>query len=791
VRIALSWLRELCPVDLLPEDLADVLSVKGVHVEAVLRPWENLSGVVVARVLEVRDHPNSEKLCLARVSTGSGERELVVGVRNMGPGDLVPLAGPGARVPALPDPLGERKIRGVVSDGMLCSPRELGISADHGGILILSPDSEVGADVKRAFGLDDAVLDIEIEPNRPDLMSVLGVAREAAAATGVPLTPPDLSVPETDAKAEEEASVDVLDAERCPRYVARIVRGVSVGRSPIGVQARLTGAGMRPVSNVVDATNYAMLEIGQPLHPFDLATLVGRGIVVRRAGQGEVVVTLDDVERSLTAEDLVIADREKAVAIAGVIGTAPTEVGAGTRDVLLESAYFEPKGVIRTSRRLRLQTEASVRFGRGADPENPPRGADLAARLMAKWAGGSVLSGAIEAGQAPERRRVRVRPSRASFLLGHPVSSADVREVFDRLGAATTVVGPEEIEVEAPSYRVDLEREVDLVEEVVRVRGYDTLGTTLPGIRQAGGVAESYTLRRRAADALVRAGLRESISLSFASEADLRLMGHTAGVPVANPVSADDRFLRPSLVPNLLKALKRNLDRGVRSAALFEVGHVFALADPVSEREMASGALMGPAGSGLWRERREIDFFDAKGAVEALLEALSVGDFGLGDLSGEPLHPARSATVLVVGEPVGFVGELRPGVGEGLGFPGRVAVFEVDLTAVGRHAGQPVAYREVPRFPPIHRDLAFTVDETMAAEEIEGAIRAAGGDLVDSVELFDVFRGGPVPEGKKSLAFSVDFRAADRTLTDQEAEAAVEAIVGRLSERFGAELRTA
>ncbi len=791
MRIVLSWLRELCAVDLAPEDLADVLSVKGVHVEAVLRPWENLSGVVVARVLEVRDHPNSDKLCLARVSTGSGGRELVVGVRNMAPGDLVPLAGPGARVPVLADPVGARKIRGVVSEGMLCSPRELGISADHGGILILPPDSDVGADFKRAFGLDDAVLDIEIEPNRPDLMSVLGVAREVAAATGAPLIPPDLSVSETDGKADEEASVDVLDPERCPRYLARIVLGVSVGQSPIGVQARLTAAGMRPVSNVVDATNYAMLEIGQPLHPFDLATLTGKGIVVRRAGQGEPVVTLDDVERALTPQDLVIADRERAVAIAGVIGTAPTEVGPGTRDVLLESAYFEPKGVIRTSRRLRLQTEASLRFGRGADPENPPRGGDLAARLMAEWAGGSVLSGAIDVGQAPERRRVRVRPSRASLLLGHPVSSGDVQDVFARLGAAATVTGPDQIEVEAPSYRVDLEREVDLIEEIVRVRGYDTLGTTLPGIRQAGGVADTYALRRRATDALARAGLRESISLSFASEADLRLMGHMRGVPVANPVSADERFLRSSLVPNLLKALKRNLDRGVRSVALFEVGHVFALADRVNEREVASGALMGPAGSGLWRERREMDFFDAKGAVEALLEGLSVGGVRLGDPAGGPLHPARSATVVVAGEPVGIVGELRPGVGEGLGFPGRVAVFEVDLTAVARHAGQPVAYREVPRFPPVHRDLAFTVDEAIAAGEIEDAIRAAGGDLVDSVELFDVFRGGPIPEGKKSVAFSVDFRATDRTLTDQEAEAAVEAMVGRLSEQFGAEIRTA
>jgi phenylalanyl-tRNA synthetase beta chain len=791
VRVVLSWLLELCPAEVPPEELAEMLSVKGVHVEAVLRPWEHLSDVVVARVLEVLDHPNSDKLCLARVSYGSGERELVVGVRNMKPGDLVPLAGPGARVPALPEPLGERSIRGVVSEGMLCSPRELGISGDHGGILVLPNDAPVGADFKKTFGLDEVVFDIEIEPNRPDLMSVLGVAREVAASTGVPLGSPNLSVPEVDEKAEGEASVEVLDLEGCPRYIARIIRDVTVAPSPIQIQARLTAAGMRPVSNVVDATNYAMLEIGQPLHPFDVDKLADRTILVRRARDGERLLTLDDMERVLTAEDLVIADRKKAVGIAGVMGSASAEVHPGTREILLESAFFERKGVIRTSRRLKLQTEASTRFGRGADPENPPRGADLASRLLAEWAGGRVLSGAIDIGRAPERRRVRVRPGRATAVLGYPVSEGDVEEVFHRLGIATAVVGPDEVEVEAPGYRVDLEREVDLIEEIVRVQGYDRLGLTLPGNTQVGGAADSYTLRRRARAALVVAGLREAISLSFSSPADLELMGIADAVTVANPVSAEEGFLRPSLLPNLLKSVGRNRDRAVRSVALFEVGHVFRPGDPVDEREMASGVLTGPAGEGLHQEARAMDFFDAKGVVETLLETLLVRDWSLGDppLEG-PFHPARSAVVLADGHAVGVVGELHPGRAEALGLEdaGRVAMFELDLSALASHAA-PVEYREIPRFPPVRRDLAFVVDEATPAAAVRAAIAEAAGDLLESVVLFDVFTGEPVPEAKKSLAFALEFRAPDRTLTDQEAEAAVEAIVRTVTEAFGGELR--
>ena len=784
MRVLLSWIREMCPTDLSAEELAARLTPQGAKVEEILRPWDRLQGVVVARVLEVRDHPNSDKLCLARVEDGSVQRELVVGVRNMKAGDLVPLAGPGASVPAVLEPLSARKIRGVVSEGMLCSPWELGISPAHTGILILPPDSPVGADFKQTFGLDDAVLDIEVKSNRPDLLSVAGVAREAAAATGVPFSLPDTSVPEVDEKAADVATVEIRDLHGCPRYLARIIRNVSIGPSPVTVQARLTASGMRPISNVVDATNYVMLELGQPLHPFDMALLEGPGIVVRRASEGERLVTLDDVDRTLTAEDLLIADLGRAVAIAGVMGSEVAEVSEGTRDVLLESAYFDRHGVARTSRRLGLETEASRRFERGTDPEGVSRAADRASKLMHEWAGGQVLAGMVEVGEAPPRTRLTVRPERATLLLGHAVTKEDAEEALGRLGMATTGTNGA-IEVEVPSYRPDIEREADLIEEVARIQGYDRIGSTLPGVRQTGGFQESYAFRRRVRDALVRAGLREAVSLSFASAEDVALMGGSPerSVAVANPLAAHDAFLRKSLMPGLLRALQYNHARQVRGVALFEVGRVFELADGVGERDRIGLALSGQASRGFPDPARSFEFADGKGILEGLLEILSVEDWSLGDRLGLPFHPARSAAIMVGGAHSGILGELHPKVTDAWDLPARTTVAEIDLAALARHAKGRTTYREIPRFPPIRRDLAFAVDERTPV----GSLRSA---LVDAVVLFDLFTGGPLGPGRKSVGFSVDLRAPDRTLTDAEAEAAVRAIAERLRKEFGAELRS-
>jgi len=790
VKVVVSWVKEYCPSDLTPEEMAELLTSKGAEVEEVERPWDRLRGVVVARVLEVRDHPNSDTLCLARVSTGDAEREVVVGVRNMKPDDLVPLAGPGATVPALPEPLSTRKIRGVVSDGMLCSPWELGITTEHTGILVIPDELEPGTDFKKAYGLDESVLDIEVTPNRPDFLSVIGIAREVSAATGAPLRMPDVALEEDDEKVDEVATVEILDLDRCPRYLARIVRGIAHSPSPIRVQARLTASGMRPLSAAVDATNYAMLEIGQPLHPFDLSRLKGPGIVVRRANDGERLVTLDGVERAFTSDDLLICDTERPVAVAGVMGGAVAEMSESTADVLLESAWFERGGIQRTRRRIGLSTEASMRFERGTNPEAVPLGADRASQLMAEWCGGRVLAGSVEAGGAPERRRVSMRPSRASLVIGYPVSATEAAEAFDRLGMPCEVEDEDLVGVEVPGYRVDIEREVDLIEEVVRVQGYDRVGSTVPPVRQAGGVPAGYGFRARLRGSLRRSGLREVRLLSFASKEAVEMAGGDGPIRITNPLQADESYLRTRLLPGLLGAVQRNVYRHVRGVALFEVGMVFRMKDgAANERSSVALAMTGPASQSWAEPPRSFDFFDAKGAVVALLEDAGIRDWSMGPAAGWPFHPARSAAILAGTEGLGVVGEIHPSLVDQMDLGGRVAAAEVDVHALMAHTSSEIEVRDVPRFPPVRRDLAFVLDATVPAAPVEAALREAGGELVETCLLFDFFSGPPLPEGKKSLAFSIDLRASDRTLTDGEADAVVHRIADHLASEFGAELR--
>lgn len=787
MRVPVGWLREFCPTDLSVDELVDLLALKGAHLEALERPWAGLEGVVIARVLDVRDHPNSEKLCIASIEAGEGPTQVVVGIRNMAPGDLVPWAKPGSRVPALEQPLDARRLGGEISNGMLCSPRELAISQEHeSGILLLPGDLAVGADLKRALGLDEEVLDLEIESNRPDLLSIFGIAREVAGATGAPLVAPEVGVVEGDEPAETVATVESKDPEGCPRYLARVIRGTRGGRTPLLAQARLTACGVRPISPIVDATNHVMLELGQPLHAFDLHRLAGPGIVVRRSEPGERLVTLDGVEREL-ADDLLICDLERPVAIAGVMGGASSEVAADTRDVLLESAYFDPRSVLRTSRRLQLLTEASIRFSRGTDPEGVGDAASRAARLIVAWAGGEVARGAIDVGAAPPRRRIGLRPTRAAAVLGYPVIVRDAVEALGRIGIAAEEQPDGTLEVEAPSFRPDLRIEEDLIEEIVRVQGYDRLPSTVPAIAEVGGEQDSYQVRRRLRELLLRAGLREAASLPFVREEDATWLGEDP-VRVANPPSAEAPFLRTSLMPSLLAAASRNLRRGARSVALFEVGHVFRLGDPVDEREHVAIVLAGQVGEGLHARDRPYDVLDAKGAVEVVLDGVGVA-WRLEPDADRPLHPARSGSVVVGQAAAGLLGELHPAEADRFDLAGRVAVAELDVAALGIAWPLIPTFRDVPRFPPVRRDLAFVVRDDVPAGAVQAELEATAGDLLDRCVLFDVFAGGGLPAGHRSLAFSLEFRAAERTLTDEEIEPAVRAIVERLREAFGADLR--
>jgi phenylalanyl-tRNA synthetase beta chain len=792
VRVPLSWLREFCPTELPIEEIAERLTAQGVEVAGIIRPWERLSGVVVARVVDVRDHPEADRLCLATVDSGGGEREVVVGVRNMGPGDFVPYAGPGSMLPGVEGALERRQIRGVVSDGMLCSPRELGISQDHSGILVLPDGAQPGEDLKERLGLDDAVLDVEVFPNRPDLLSVVGVAREVAAASGEEFAVPDSSGSEGKGRAEATASVEVRDPEGCPRFVARVIRGVTLGPSPLHAQIRLTAAGMRPLANVVDATNYVMLETGQPLHAFDLAKVADARLIVRRAAGGEQMRTLDGIDRTFTEEDLLVTDERGPLGIAGVIGGEESEVSETTTEVLLECANWDPVSVLRTARKFGLRTEASIRFERGADPEAPPLAAARCAALMADWAGGEVLSGAIDVGGPPERRTVGLRPARASVLIGVEVSDTDAAEALERLRLPVKRA-KREITVEVPGYRVDLDREADLIEEVARIRGYDLVESTLPGIRQVGGLSPSQRARRRLLEAFVRAGLYETHAPSVSPAGDARLFtGDSREAPrIANPISEEEGWLRVSLIPGLLRATRRSIAHRRTAVRLFEVGDVFWLeGGDVVEVEGAACVLTGPAGEEWPAEKRDLDALDAKGVLTHVLETLGVRSWSLEVPAGPPYHPGRSAAVLLNGRRIGNVGELAPSVSREFDIDARVAVLDLMVGPVVESAVEQVPYREISRFPPVRRDLAFVVDRDLPAGAVRDGLVATAGELLDRLVLFDVFEGPPLPEGKKSLAFALDFRAADRTLTDQEAEELVGRIAGRLVADLGVELRT-
>jgi phenylalanyl-tRNA synthetase beta chain len=790
VRVPLSWLRELCPTSLSAEEVADLLTNHGVEVDRILRPWDELSGVLVGRVEDVRDHPGADRLCLATVAAGGTSREVVVGVRNMQAGDLVPYAPPGATLPGMADKLERRDIRGVTSEGMLCSPKELAVSADHGGILILDEELEPGDDLKEALGLDEAVLDVEVFPNRPDLLSITGVAREVAAVTGADLVPPDTTVQEGSERATEAATVEVKDHERCPRYLARVIRGVRHASAPVRTQIRLAAAGMRPLAAVVDATNYVMLELGQPLHPFDLRRLAGPGIVVRPAEEGERLVTLDGEERALGPDDLMIADVERAVAIAGVMGGGHSEVSQETTDVLIESAHFQPVSVLRTARRLGLRTEASIRFERGADPEAVGPAAARAAALATGWAGGIVLAGAVDVGAVPPRKSVTIRPARATALLGSELSAADVREALARLRLPASEEG-DAVVVEVPSARVDLEREVDVIEEVARLSGYDHVPATLPGVSQGGGLTAPQRLGRRLRDLLAGAGLFETRSWSFAPASDLELFPERTGVRVANPVSEDEGHLRSSLLPGLLRAARRNVAHRRPSVRLFEVGATFEVGPDggVVEEERVSVVVTGPAHEEWPGEPREQDFIDVKGVLEHLAAGMGVEAWAIGGPLGRPWHGARSADVQLDGRSIGGLGELHASVAGSFDLSGRVAALEIRMEPLLDAASTLPAFREVSRFPPVHRDVAFLVGEDVAAGDVRAGLIEAAGQLLDGVLLFDVFEGQPLPAGKKSLAFSVDFRAPDRTLTDDEADEIIQSITKRLAKKLGAELR--
>ncbi|MGH2746959.1 MAG: phenylalanine--tRNA ligase subunit beta [Actinomycetota bacterium] len=796
MRVSLGWLEEYVAVDVPIPKLAEMLDMSGTKVETVESPGEGIDGVVVAEVAGISEHPNADNLTLVDVKLESGDVERVVcGARNFAVGDRVPLATVGARLPGGLE-IGERKIRGETSRGMLCSGMELGVSKDHSGILVLPIDAPMGADIVETLGLDDTIFEFEITPNRPDCMSMIGVAREVAALLGN-----ELRIPADDLVASQDlespVEVEIADPSGCPRYLARYIEGVRIGPSPSWMSRRLLAAGVRPISNVVDATNYVMLEMGQPLHAFDAALIKDQKIVVRRARKKERFTTLDGVGRELHQDDLLIADPEHAVAIAGVMGGEDSEVSDETEAVILESAYFDPDSISFTSRRHGLRTEASARFMRGADPEIVPLAAARAAKLISETAGGRVADRAVDAyPREIPRRRITLRPARSDALLGIAVTPDRQANYLRSIGLGVTE-SDGSIEVEVPGFRGDLTREVDLIEEVARLAGFDRLPSTIPPGR-IGGLEPDQTVQRQVRRALVGMGVSEAWTNSFGSPRDNDDQGlpddHPARrmVMLANPVSEDHPALRTSLIPNLLRSVARNVAHHAEGTALFEIARVY---EPTGEQlpqeaDVVAAAFCGHRAGKSWiRGEFAWDFFGAKGVIERLCLALRTPAPVFEPAAGMPFHPTRAASVLLAGTTWGALGEIHPEVCERFAVPEGTVVFELGLAPLlAALPGRP-RIEDLPRFPANYIDLAVVVDESVPAGEVESVVAEVGAPEVTAVRLFDIYRGEQIPDGKKSLAYALEVRVPDRSVTDEEALAVRDRIVEALVGRVGGTLR--
>ena len=797
--VPLSWLSDYVTIDRDPDSLAAALTSAGLKVEAIQRPGAGIDGVVVGQVVSILPHPSADKLLLVEVTTGVSTRRIVCGAHNFAVGDKVPVALPGARLPG-DVTIGRATIRGEISEGMLCSARELGVADDHSGILVLPPDAELGAEVTKVLGLDEVILEIEVTTNRPDAMSLLGIAREVAAITGGHVTLPALRMnrPSVGSPSVSElAEVVVDDPIGCPRYLARVVTGVHAGSSPEWVQRRLVAAGVRPVSNIVDATNYALLVTGHPIHAFDLDRLAGGRIVVRRAAAGERMVTIDGVTRDLSGDDLVIADAELPVALAGIMGGKDSEVSASTSRVLLESAYFDPASVLRTSKRHGLRSEASARFERGADPNNVPYAAELAAALIQEWAGGESAPGAIDLYPDPvEPWTLSVRPERVNLVLGTDLSVDEMVDDLRRLGL-NPVLEDGAIRVTVPTRRPDLRGEWDLIEEIARLTGYDRIPSRIPAGARVGGLSRTQRLLRSVRSVLAGAGLFEAYTTTLIGPADLDRMAYPPDHPsrkalrLTNAISVDESILRPSLLPGLLSAVARNVSRRNLCVRLFEIGRCFVAREDalLPDEPLRLGMVLHGTIPQEWHTpSRELDFFDLKGVVEVLMEALRI-DFTLAPASRELFAPGRTAALVAAGGPYGTVAELSPAVAARYGFPNRVVVAELELGSLLDLAADPGKAKEPPRFPPALLDLAVVVPEAVEAAEVLEIARAAGGSLLAEVRVFDVFRGEQTGPGRKSLAVSLTFLRRDRTLTQDEAVAGRDAIAVALQRRLGAEVR--
>jgi phenylalanyl-tRNA synthetase beta chain len=802
MKLPLSWMRDFVTVDAPVEEIARRLSFAGLVVENVERLKPGFGGVFVARVLKVEKHPNADRLNLCEVDAGArGQHKVVCGAPNVRTGMVAPLALVGAQLGKEP-PLEAAVIRGVKSEGMLCSERELGLSQDHAGILALGADAPLGGDVAAYLHLDDTILDVEITPNRGDCLSILGLAREVSALFAARLRAPRLRAAHSAESDGLHFTVSIDASDLCPRYAALAMSGIKIGTSPAWLRRRLELCGMRALNNVVDATNYVMLELGQPLHAFDYSKISGGKIIVRRAAETREFITLDNITRTLDADDLLIADGDKPLAIAGVMGGLNSEVSDSTETILLESAYFEPMTVARTARRLGLRSEASYRFERGIDRAGQVGALIRAAELIRRIAHGREASfiADIEPRKA-EPREIALDLAAMESLLGASIAPTVAKTRLKSLGAQVSNRAKGVLAVVPPSFRSDLVEQADLIEEVARLGGLEDITAQLPQrVAALAPVNREREFIRGTREVMLGCGLSEAATIAFIAPADnARFPGiHAATRPVkvSNPLSAELSELRVSLVPGLVASLRFNLNREAHAFHAFELGKTFSMnGDLATEQSHFAGVSYGPyAISAIGDQSVIAGFFTIKGILETYFDAIGISErvsFKAIEPADAPfLHPGRSAAVMLDDTQIGFVGELHPAEAMRLDLNQPCALCELDLSSLISYGFTPrKTFQPPPKFPAIRRDLALVLDRNFPADMVVKTIRECGASLLEDVEVFDVYEGSAVAAGKKSVALACRYRAKDRTLTDEEVNRVHAVLVEQARMRLGAELR--
>ncbi len=792
MKITYNWLKEYVDFAWDWPELAERLTMAGLEFEGVEDLGARYEGVVIGRVNTCCPHGNAERLTVCQVDVGTGVNTIVCGAPNVAAGQTVAVALPGTTLPGGMQ-IKKAKIRGVSSEGMLCAEDELGLGDNHDGIVVLDEDFSVGTPFAEATGLGDVVIDFEVTPNRPDCLSILGIAREVHALTGNPLRFPNRQVPESGPATAEDVRIDIEAPDDCPRYVGRIVRGVEVGPSPEWLQRRLQAVGQRPINNIVDITNYVLLELGHPLHAFDLHVLDQRRIIVRRARTGETLEMLDGTQCQLDEEMLVIADGTRPQALAGVMGGAHSQVSADTTDILLESAYFAPSRVRLVRSRLGLFTEAATRFERGADWDAPVQAIDRAAHLIAELSGGAVAPEPLDVYPRPgQRRQIPLCVERTNQILATELSSAAVVQILERLGCRVESGQP--LVITAPSFRPDLTRPADLIEEVGRIYGFDRI----EGRQEASGPwitqrNPELAFRQVARQRLLGLGLDEVVSNAIVESRWLELVG-TAGraARLTNPPTETQDTLRTTLVPSLLDVACRNFNQRAAGVAIFELGKCFVAAAEKGARPEENWHL-----AALWSGRvsaspyqadaREADFFDLKGLLEALV--------GEGDLHFTPAdrpecRSGHAACISLGGQPLGWLGQISADLCTAFDLERQVHIFEISFTALVRHwHGRERSFTALPKFPPIERDLAIVVRADTATAELIATMRDSALHLVESIEVFDLYQGDQIEAGHKSVAFAIRLRDREQTLQDAQADEVISAMLKSLKARFGARLR--